>query len=176
MADIFIKMYRFLCCSKTLLYFCGCLFNANIMKASEQTVQQIDRAIRKIADKFPPSDEATLLTDIHLCVNQDTGELLAYDDDDVEINRCVIDEWIDDKSDHFYQEIVSVIRKRIEQLSDIVDNMSILKPYSFVLENDDKENIAELYVVDDDTVIIGSDLMVNLDKDLDDFIEKLLKE
>lgn len=146
------------------------------MKASEQTVQQIDRAIRKIADKFPPSEEATLLTDIHLRVNQDTGELLAYDDDDEEINRCVIDEWIDNKSDHFYQEIVPVIRKRIEQLSEITDHMSILKPYSFVLENDDKENIAELYVVDDDTVIIGSDLMENLDKDLDDFIEKLLKE
>jgi hypothetical protein len=146
------------------------------MKASEQTVQQIDRAIRKIADKFPPSEEATLLTDIHLRVNQDTGELLAYDDDEEEINRCVIDEWIDNKSDHFYQEIVPVIRKRIEQLSEITDHMSILKPYSFVLENDDKENIAELYVVDDDTVIIGSDLMEDLDKDLDDFIEKLLKE
>ena len=146
------------------------------MKASEQTVQQIDRAIRKVADKFPPSEEATLLTDIHLRVNQDTGELLAYDDDDEEINRCVIDEWIDNKSDHFYQEIVPVIRKRIEQLSEITDHMSILKPYSFVLENDDKENIAELYVVDDDTVIIGSDLMEDLDKDLDDFIEKLLKE
>ena len=146
------------------------------MKASEQTVQQIDRAIRKIADKFPPSEEATLLTDIHLRVNQDTGELLAYDDDDEEINRCVIDEWIDNKSDHFYQEIVPVIRKRIEQLSEITDHMSILKPYSFVLENEDKENIAELYVVDDDTVIIGSDLMEDLDKDLDNFIEKLLKE
>jgi hypothetical protein len=146
------------------------------MKASEQTVQQIDRAIRKIADKFPPSEEATLLTDIHLRVNQDTGELLAYDDNDEEINRCVIDEWIDNKSDHFYQEIVPVIRKRIEQLSEITDHMSILKPYSFVLENDDKENIAELYVVDDDTVIIGSDLMEDLDKDLDNFIEKLLKE
>ena len=146
------------------------------MKASEQTVQQIDRAIRKIADKFPPSEEATLLTDIHLRVNQDTGELLAYDDDDEEFNRCVIDEWIDNKSDHFYQEIVPVIRKRIEQLSEITDHMSILKPYSFVLENDDKENIAELYVVDDDTVIIGSDLMEDLDKDLDNFIEKLLKE
>ena len=146
------------------------------MKVSEQTVQQIDRAIRKIADKFPSTEEASLLTDIHLRVNQETGELLAYDDDDEEINRCVIDEWIDNKSDHFYQEIIPVIRKRIEHLCEITDNMSILKPYSFVLENEDKENIAELYVVDDDTVIIGSDLMENPEEDLNDFIEKLLKE
>ena len=37
-----------------------------------------------------------------------------------------------------------------------------------------KENIAELYVVDDDTVIIDPDLMEGLDKDLDEFLEKLL--
>jgi hypothetical protein len=33
-----------------------------------------------------------------------------------------------------------------------------------------------LYVVDDDTVIIDSELMANLDQDLDDFFDKLLKE
>ena len=40
------------------------------MKATEQTIQQIDRALRKTADKFPPSDEATQMTDIHLRVTQ----------------------------------------------------------------------------------------------------------
>jgi len=54
--------------------------------------------------------------------------------------------------------------------------LGIIKPYSFVLEDDDKESIGELYVVDDDTVIIDSELMANLDQDLDDFFDKLLKE
>jgi hypothetical protein len=44
------------------------------------------------------------------------------------------------------------------------------------LEDDDKENIAELYVVDDDTVIIGGDLMEGLDEDLDQFLNNLLKD
>jgi hypothetical protein len=57
-----------------------------------------------------------------------------------------------------------------------VENLGIIKPYSFVLEDDDKESIGELYVVDDDTVIIDSELMANLDQDLDDFFDKLLKE
>ena len=61
------------------------------MKATEQTLQEIRRAIRKIVDKFPPSAEATQLTDIHLRVSQDSGELLAFDDNDSEINRCVMD-------------------------------------------------------------------------------------
>jgi hypothetical protein len=45
-----------------------------------------------------------------------------------------------------------------------------------VLEDDDKEAVTELYVVDDDTVIIDPDLMEGLGKDLDDFFEQLMKE
>ena len=47
------------------------------MKTSEQTIQQIERAIKKVADKFPSSEEATIFTDIHIRVNQETGELVA---------------------------------------------------------------------------------------------------
>ena len=54
------------------------------MKATEQTLQQIERAIRKIADKFPADRESSLLTDIHIRVTQETGELMAFDDDDNE--------------------------------------------------------------------------------------------
>jgi hypothetical protein len=43
------------------------------------------------------------------------------------------------------------------------------------LEDDDRESVAELYVADDDTVIIDSELMKDLDKDLDEFFENLLK-
>ena len=51
------------------------------MKPTEQTLQEAERAIRKIAEKFPPTEEATQLTDIHIRVSQDTGEMLAFDDD-----------------------------------------------------------------------------------------------
>ena len=52
--------------------------------------------------------------------------------------------------------------------------MSVMKPYSFILEDDDKNNIAELYLVDDDIAIIGGDLMHDLDNDLDNFLKDLL--
>ena len=146
------------------------------MKATEQTQQQIGRAIRKIAEKFPPKEDASLLTDIHLRVTQETGELMAYDDDDNEITRCIIEQWIDNKDDDFYNQIISIIRHAIDKQKALVENMGLLKPYSFVLEDDDKEAVGELYVVDDDTVIIDTELMADLDKDLDDFFNNLLKE
>ena len=146
------------------------------MKASEQTVQQIERAIRKISQKFPFAEESSILTDIHLRVVQESGENLAYNDDDEEITRCVIEEWIDNKDDDFYAEITPILRQVIKKMSKTVDNLGIMKPYSFVLEDDEKENIAELYVADDDTIIINGELMEGLDQDLDSFFSELMKD
>ena len=145
------------------------------MNISEQTFQQIDRAIRKIVDKYPTTVEATLMTDIHIRVTQETGEMVAYNDDDVEINRCVIEQWINNADDNFYEKIAFVIRKCLDKQKDMIEQMSILKPFSFLLENDDKESVEELYLVDDETVIIDPDLMEGLGEDLDAFLEKLLK-
>ena len=145
------------------------------MKATEQTLQQTRRAIRKIVDKFPPSDEATQLTDIHLRVSQDSGELIAFDDNDNEITRCVVEQWIDNKDDNFYQHVAATLRNVLTDMKDAIEQTSLLKPYSFVLEDDEKETIEELYLVDDDLIIINTELMKDLDKDLDNFLEKLLK-
>jgi hypothetical protein len=146
------------------------------MNTTELTFQQIERAIRKIADKFPPSEEANVMTDIHFRVTQDTGELMAFDDNDEEINRCIIEDWIDNTDDNFFDEIPSIFRKCLDKMKGTVESMSILKPFSFVLENDEKESIAELYLVDDETVIIDPDLMQGLNEDLDDFFKKLFDE
>jgi hypothetical protein len=146
------------------------------MKTSEQALQQIERTLRKTIEKFPATEEATVMTDIHLRVTQETGELTVYNDDDVEITRSVIEQWIDNKDDDFYTQIISIIRRCIDKQKKLVDEMGILKPYSFVLEDDDKESIGELYIADDDTIIIDTELMADLDKDLDDFFNKLIKD
>lgn len=146
------------------------------MKTTEQTIQQIERLISKIANKYPVEQEANTMTDIHLRVTQETGELMAYDDDEKEITRCVVEQWIDNKDDDFYQQISTIIQKCIKAKKEQTDNLSILKPYSFVLETDDKDVVAELYLADDDIVILNEELMADLDKDLDEFLNKLLKD
>jgi len=144
------------------------------MKANEQTFSQIERALRKVSEKFPSCNEPTVLTDIHVRVTQESGEIVIFNDDDEEITRCVIEEWIDNNDENFYEEITPIIRRSINSIKNTVDNLGILKPYSFVLENDDNESITELYVVDDDTVIIDKDLMEGLDEDLNKFLKNLL--
>jgi hypothetical protein len=146
------------------------------MKANEQTIKQIERAIRKIAQKLPPNDESSIFTDIHIRVSQDSGELLAFDDDDQEITRCVIEQWIENKNENFYHDVAAIMRNVLHNQQQVVNNLGIIKPYSFVLEDDEKESIAELFVADDDTIIIGGDLMQGLDQDLDSFFKDLMSQ
>ncbi|MCR4808954.1 MAG: hypothetical protein K5896_03745 [Prevotella sp.] len=145
------------------------------MKATEQTIQEIDRALRKTADKFPAAEEATKMTDIHIRVIQESGEMLSFDDDDNELMRCVVEQWIDNKDDDFYESVARMLMDGIQHQKDLLENLSILKPYSFVLENDDSETMQELFVADDDIAIISPLSMDSLDSDLDDFLENLLK-
>lgn len=143
-------------------------------KATEQTTRQIERFLKKIAQKFPPREDTSIVTDIHVRVSQGSGEMLAFDDDDNEVTRCVVEQWINNNDEDFYNGVEQTLISTFSALSTIADSLGILKPYSFVLENDDKDTIAELYIADDDTVIIGKDLMEGLDSDLNLFLEKLL--
>lgn len=144
------------------------------MKTSEQTIQQIERFIKKTIQKFPKNEDTSLLTDIHIRVSQDSGEMISFDDDDKEITRCVVEQWINNTDESFYQDVTSTLQNTLHKFRDVIDDMGIMKPYSFVLENEEKENISELYVSDDDTVIIGGDLMANLNDDLNSFLTELL--
>lgn len=143
---------------------------------NEQSIQQIDRFLKKVTQKFISLEEPSVITDIHLRASQDSGDLMAFDDDENEISRCVVEEWIEYKKDNFYEKVSAVLRTRLNDMSDIAGNLCLLKPYSFVLENEDKEHVAELYVADDDISIIGGDIMQGWDKELDEFFDKLMKE
>ena len=146
------------------------------MENTEQTTQQVERFLKKIAQKFPATEDTSTLTDIHVRISQDSGELLAFDDDYQEITRCVVEQWIDNKDEDFYEKAAAILRNVLHKNADITDNLGIMKPYSFVLEDDDMENLGELYLADDNTIIVGGDLMENLNNDLDSFLDTLLKE
>ncbi|EHO71598.1 hypothetical protein HMPREF9140_00916 [Prevotella micans F0438] len=146
------------------------------MKQAEQTQLQIERFVRKIIQKFPQTDDLCTMTDIHIRASQESGDLMAFDDDDEEITRCVVDEWIENKSDNFNNEASVQLQTILHKLSGEIENMGIMKPFSFVLEDDEKENVAELFLVDDDIMIVGNELMSSLEDDLNTFLEDLLKK
>ena len=145
------------------------------MIATPQTIQQIERAIRRIAANFPQENDA-VLTDIHLQVKPMSGEILAYDDNDEELTRVVVEQWIEAKDDNFYDEAAEQICQCLDKMREsVVDVMSVMHPFSFVLQDEDGETLRDLYLVDDDTIILNRGLLEGLDEELDQFLHDLLQ-
>ncbi len=147
------------------------------MNTNEQTLHQIERALKKTAEKFAViSQEDAMLTDFYLLVRQESGELLVFDDDEREITRCVVEEWIGNASESFYNDIQPVLRTAIKRCEALLESMPVLRPCAFVLLDDEQQTVAELFLIDDDTMILGQELMVGLSDDLEDFWKKLSAE
>ena len=145
------------------------------MIATPQTYQQIERAIRRVAENFPVGRDA-VLTDIHLQVKPSSGELLAYDDNDEELTRVVVEQWIEAQDDDFYEEAASQLCQCLEQMRETtIDKMTVMHPFSFTLMDEDGETLRDLYLVDDDTIILSNTLLEGLDEELDQFLADLLK-
>lgn len=145
------------------------------MEASKQTIQQIERTLRKVIAKFPAEAEP-VMTDIHLLVNSYTGEIRTYNDDDEELNRCIVEEWIKCSEENFYEAIVPILRRSIQELRPAIEQMSIMQPFSFVLIDEDHETLQDLVVIDgEETVMLDGTLLDGLEEDLDTFLKQLLE-
>lgn len=140
--------------------------------------KQIQRALRHVAERFPKENEP-VLTDIVLRVYPHSGEIRFFDDDEHELMRIVIPEWIHGSRDvDFYTKVTPVLRNAISEVrAEVIDSMSLLRPYTFVMQDEDGETLTDLYIVDDqETVIISGNLLDGVDEDLDAFFKKLMDE
>ena len=147
------------------------------MKISNQTATQINQILDELIKRYSPGTDPCSMTDLSFQVNQETGELIVLDDRDDEIVGMTIDEWIDNQEEDFDDYVAQVLRKMILKRITELEALSIVKPYSFLLVDDNNETVTELYLVDDDEVVFEKqELMAGLEKDLDDFINRLMKE
>ena len=147
------------------------------MNCANQTLRVIENGMSAICSHFSSDPANMLMTDIILQANGETGAFSIFDDDDNEIFSDIVEEWIGTDSEDFYTKVESLLRKCIQQHADQFKDLSIIKPYSFILIDDEKETVSELYIVDDDTIVFDTtSLMQNLDTDLDNFFDKLKSE
>ena len=139
---------------------------------------ELQRALRHVAARFP-QDREPVLTDIALRVFPHSGEVRFYDDEEQELMRIVIPEWIKGSCDEaFYDKVAPVLRQVLaDSRKDIIDKMLLLRPFSFTMQDEEGDTLTDLYIVDDDeTMIISGDLLEDLDKDLDSFLDDLMKD
>ena len=148
------------------------------MKMSEQSRASIVSALKTALCRYTSEGDETVVTDIHLQPNSESGELIIFDDDDQELSRTIINEWVEYESDDFYTVVEPILRAEVEALKESgkVEKLCLTKTYSFVLVDEDKETVAELLLVDeDDTLLLNDELLKGLDEELDAFLKDLLE-
>lgn len=132
------------------------------MKMSEQSRASIVSALKTALCRYTSEGDETVVTDIHLQPNSESGELIIFDDDDQELSRTIINEWVEYESDDFYTVVEPILRAEVEALKESgkLEKLCLMKPYSFVLVDEDKETVAELLLVDeDDTLLLNDELL-----------------
>lgn len=148
------------------------------MKMSEQSRASIVSALKTAICRYASEGDETVVTDIHLQPNSESGELIIFDDDDQELSRTIINEWVEYESDDFYTVVEPILRAEVEALKESgkLEKLCLMKPYSFVLIDEDKETVAELLLVDEDeTLLLNDELLKGLDEELDAFLKDLLE-
>ena len=148
------------------------------MKMSEQSRASIVSALKTALCRYTSEGDETVVTDIHLQPNSESGELIIFDDDDQELSRTIINEWVEYESDDFYTVVEPILRAEVEALKESgkLEKLCLMKPYSFVLVDEDKETVAELLLVDEyDTLLLNDELLKGLDEELDAFLKDLLE-
>ncbi len=147
------------------------------MKLSQSSLTLLENAIQKATENYQNSCEQTIVTDFHLQANPNSGELVIYNDDDKELTRTTIEEWTAYDGENFNDEVERLLSTLLNEMKSkgTFDEVTVLKPYSFVLVDDEKETLAELLLMDDDTLLVNDELLKGLDEELDEFLKKLLE-
>lgn len=147
------------------------------MELNKTSTSQIKDCILKAVSKYKTSDEEqSAVTDIHLYADPVSGELKAFDDDDLVLADTTVDEWVSYEDDDFDDEVQRILTGILNDIKKEggLDKVNIIKPYSFVMVDEHKETIAELLLMDDDLMIVNDELLKGLDDELNDFLKDLL--
>jgi hypothetical protein len=149
------------------------------MKLSAKSQAALTAAVQEALGRYLQGEENSVVTDLHFQPKSDSGELVIYNDDDEELARTIIEEWVEYADDDFYTQVEHLLRAELTDMKNkgALDKVCIMRPYSFVLVDDDKETVTDLLLMDDeDTLLLNEDLLKGLDEELDDFLKKLLEE
>ena len=143
-----------------------------------QTV--IEAAFQTAIDRLAADTAGNLLSDLYVQVDQETGELQIYDEEEHLIEKTIIYDWVNSQEaeEQFVKRVVGILKNVLATFAtkNGFDAPRFLKPFSVSLTDEDFVVVEELIFLDDDLLRLDDPLLQNLDKDLDDFLAKLLPD
>ena len=149
------------------------------MNLTPTSAAALQETLHKVAALYAGDDEDQLIsTDFYLQPLREEGRLVVFNDNDEEIARVEVPEWKDCASEGFYDVVKRQLTAAIEEANaeGELERLAVWMPYSFVLVDEERETIADLLLVDDDTLLVKKGLLAGLDEELNKFIEDLLND
>ena len=148
------------------------------MNLSPQSIATVQAFLANALGKYAVKESSNVITDIYLQPQLTTGALVVLNDDDEVLAKTVVQEWENPVYEDFYVGAEADLRQAlvgIQQAGEL-DKLCLLKPYSFVLVDEDKETLADLLLVDDaETLFLSDELLKGLDEELNTFLKDLLE-
>ena len=134
------------------------------------TAPILEIAIKESLMNYESKEDNNFLQDLYLYIDNEDNSLVIYDNTDFVLNKVQLpDEQCFDIT-HTLQQVFQQAEK--EQL---FERDYILKPFTVSLVDKDFVVLEEIFFLDDDTVKINDSMWTNIEKDLDVFIDNLLK-
>lgn len=144
------------------------------MSLSREAKEMLQKAIEKMAKEYITAEESRV-TDFHIKVNGENGDVTVSNDDGCLLARVHILEWENVHDEQLFEkELRNILVKMQEQGR--FDNLNIAKPYSFVLTDDEDLAYVDLLIVDDDTLVLSESLLEGFDEEMNQFLKHLLEE
>ena len=132
--------------------------------------QLLEIAIKESLKNYESKENNNSLSDLYLYQDSEDNSLVIYDDTDFILNRVQIPE-------NQIFNLAYILRQVLQKSGKerLFDKEYIVRPFSVSLIDKDFIVLEELFFLDDDTVKSNSIIWRNIEKDLDDFISKLLQ-
>lgn len=145
------------------------------MKLSSDSNSMINQCLDRLIARYSGMEEE-VVTDIHFQPIFNSGEILVFNDEDEELDAIQVPELMGLNNRSALKEVETILRRALEGHRKQFESLSLLKPYSFVMVDMEKETICDLLLIDEDLIMADDELLKDLDKDLDDFLKHLLAD
>jgi len=135
---------------------------------NKQLAPILEIAIKESLMNYESKEDGNSLTDLYLYHDAEDNSLIVYDDTDRVLNKVQLPD------DHFFN-IIHTLRQVLQQAGKerLFERKYIVKPFTVSLIDKDFIVLEELFFLDDK--IKNDTVWANIEKDLDDFLENLLK-
>jgi hypothetical protein len=147
---------------------------------SEAVKANLSKSLIVAFENCKKGDKLETLTDLYVQVNTLSGEIAFYDDEEELLNRFKFasGDLDADNDDSIYEVLASHLRELIDtvEFEESIEQFELVKPFSLLVVDENFDHQSEVYILDAGEIVVEDSLFAGVDKELDDFLNHLLKE